>query len=82
MKKSTGVLVLVAVTVAAVAALVACGGGASKVALVAYSTPREAFAELTPAFRKTDADAFFIISESLLRGASPSQTGPTGKTFI
>ena len=40
--------------------LAACGGGSSggdKVALVAYSTPKEAYAELIPAFQKTPAAA-------------------------
>lgn len=46
MQKTLGTLVLVAVAVAAVATLSACGGGSPKVALVAYSTPREAYAEL------------------------------------
>ena len=46
----------VAVVAALAIAAVGCGGGSgSTVALVAYSTPREAYAELIPAFQKTDA---------------------------
>ena len=48
----------------------ACGGG-SGVALVAYSTPREAYAELIPAFQKTDAGAAVEFTESY--GASGEQ---------
>ena len=72
MKKTLGALVLVAVAVAAVATLIACGGGSPKVALVAYSTPREAYAELIPAFQKTDAGANVEFSESY--GSSGEQS--------
>jgi len=72
MKKTPGALVLVAVAVAAVATLIACGGGSPKVALVAYSTPREAYAELIPAFQKTDAGANVEFSESY--GSSGEQS--------
>jgi sulfate transport system substrate-binding protein len=68
-----GLLVgLVAVTVAAGAALVACGGSDPSVALVAYSTPREAYAELIPAFQKTDAGAGVTFDESY--GSSGEQS--------
>src|SRR5450759_18703 len=72
MKKTPGALVLVAVAVAAVATLIACGGGNPKVALVAYSTPREAYAELIPAFQKTAAGANVAFSESY--GSSGEQS--------
>jgi sulfate transport system substrate-binding protein len=72
MQKTLGTLVLVAVAVAAVATLSACGGGSPKVALVAYSTPREAYAELIPAFQKTDAGANVEFSESY--GSSGEQS--------
>jgi sulfate/thiosulfate-binding protein len=71
-KKSLAVLMLAAVATAALVTLVACGGGGSKVALVAYSTPREAFAELIPAFQKTDAGANVKFSESY--GSSGEQS--------
>src|SRR5450756_2927475 len=72
MKKTPGALVLVVVAVAAVATLIACGGGSPKVALVAYSTPREAYAELIPAFQKTAAGANVAFSESY--GSSGEQS--------
>ena len=72
MKKTPGALVLVAVAVAALATLAACGGGGASVAVVAYSTPREAYAELIPAFQKTDAGAKVKFSESY--GASGEQS--------
>ena len=62
-----------AVAVAAFASLVACGGGGgSNVALVAYSTPREAYAELIPAFQKTDAGTDVTFDESY--GSSGEQS--------
>ena len=64
---------LSAIVVAAGAALVACGGGSgSTVALVAYSTPREAYAELIPAFQKTDAGTDVTFDESY--GSSGEQS--------
>ena len=63
-----GALVAAAI---AVAALAACGGGGDKVALVAYSTPREAYAELIPAFAATDAGKGVQFTESY--GASGEQ---------
>ena len=72
MQKTLGALVLVAVAVAAVATLSACGGGSPNVALVAYSTPREAYAELIPAFQKTAAGANVEFSESY--GSSGEQS--------
>ena len=72
MMKTLGALVLMAVAAAAVTTLAACGGGSPKVALVAYSTPREAYAELIPAFQKTDAGKDVQFSESY--GASGEQS--------
>jgi sulfate/thiosulfate-binding protein len=72
MKKTLGALMLAAVAAAAVATLVACGGGGPTVALVAYSTPREAYAELIPAFQKTDAGKDVEFSESY--GSSGEQS--------
>ena len=72
MRKILGALLLGAVAVAAVSALNACGGGGSSIALVAYSTPREAYAELIPAFQKTAAGADVKFSESY--GSSGEQS--------
>ena len=67
------VLGLVAATVAAGAALIACGGeSGTNIALVAYSTPREAYAELIPAFQKTDAGTDVTFDESY--GSSGEQS--------
>src|SRR6266540_1238477 len=64
--------------VLAVAALVATGcgatgggGGGTRLSLVAYSTPREAYAALIPAFQKTDAGQGVTFSQSY--GASGDQ---------
>jgi sulfate/thiosulfate-binding protein len=70
-KKTTAVLVLAAVA-ADLATLAACGGGGAKVALVAYSTPREAFAKLIPAFQKTSAGTGVEFTESY--GSSGEQS--------
>jgi sulfate/thiosulfate-binding protein len=72
MKKTTAVLVLAALAAAALAALAACGGGGAKVALVAYSTPREAYAKLIPAFQKTSAGTGVEFTESY--GSSGEQS--------
>jgi sulfate/thiosulfate transport system substrate-binding protein len=64
--------------VLAVAALVATGcgatggGGGNRLSLVAYSTPREAYAALIPAFRKTAAGKGVTFSQSY--GASGDQS--------
>jgi sulfate/thiosulfate-binding protein len=73
MRKSLIVLALSAIAVAALATLVACGGGGGPtVALVAYSTPREAYAELIPAFQKTAAGKDVKFNESY--GSSGEQS--------
>jgi sulfate transport system substrate-binding protein len=67
-----------AALVAAMALLVAgCGGsggsgGGGKLTLVAYSTPREAYEQLIPAFQKTDAGKGITFSQSY--GASGDQS--------
>jgi sulfate transport system substrate-binding protein len=64
---------LVALVATLAAVVVACGGGGgSTVALVAYSTPREAYAELIPAFQKTDAGMDVTFDESY--GSSGEQS--------
>ena len=73
MKKWLLVLALTAAVVASLAMLAACGGGGgSTVALVAYSTPREAYAELIPAFQKTAAGTDVGFDESY--GSSGEQS--------
>ena len=73
MRKSLIVLALSVIAAAAFATLVACGGGGgSTVALVAYSTPREAYAELIPAFQKTAAGKDVKFDESY--GSSGEQS--------
>src|SRR6266536_5376644 len=70
--------VKVNLVVLAVAALVATGcgatggGGGTRLTLVAYSTPREAFATLIPAFQKTAAGKGVSFSQSY--GASGDQS--------
>jgi sulfate transport system substrate-binding protein len=67
-----------AALLAAMALLVAgCGGsggsgGGDKLTLVAYSTPREAYEQLIPAFQKTDAGKGISFSQSY--GASGDQS--------
>jgi sulfate/thiosulfate transport system substrate-binding protein len=56
---------------ASIVALVACAGGGSKVAVVAYSTPREAYAQLIRDFQRTDAGRDVQFTESY--GASGEQ---------
>jgi sulfate/thiosulfate-binding protein len=71
--KTISLLLLAAVT----AVVAACGGtsGASsgdRLSLVAYSTPKEAYAEVIPAFQKTEAGAGVDFSQSY--GASGEQS--------
>ncbi len=47
-------------------------GGGAKLTLVAYSTPREAYEQLIPAFQKTDAGKGVSFSQSY--GASGDQS--------
>jgi sulfate transport system substrate-binding protein len=63
---------------AAAALLAACGtadasaGGSGRLSLVAYSTPKDAYAQLIPAFEKTDAGKGVTFSQSY--GASGAQS--------
>src|SRR5512133_1311913 len=66
-----------AVGAAALALLAACGtadaaAGGGRLALVAYSTPKDAYAELIPAFQKTAAGKGVTFSQSY--GASGAQS--------
>jgi sulfate/thiosulfate transport system substrate-binding protein len=65
-----------AALLAAVALLAAgcggSGGGGDRLTLVAYSTPREAYEQLIPAFQKTDAGKGFSFSQSY--GSSGDQS--------
>ena len=71
--KRIGLLFVAAALLASVAAqLTACGGSTPKVALVAYSTPREAYEELVPAFQKTTSGKDVRFSESY--GSSGEQS--------
>jgi len=67
-----GALALALAAVAALATLVAGAGAGSTVVLVSYSTPREAYAELIPAFQQTDAGVGVAFSESY--GSSGEQS--------
>ncbi|HEX6461489.1 MAG TPA: sulfate ABC transporter substrate-binding protein [Thermoleophilaceae bacterium] len=69
-------LISAVAALALVVAVTGCGGSASgssggKVALVAYSTPQEAYAQLIPAFQKTSAGKGVTFSQSF--GASGDQ---------
>jgi sulfate transport system substrate-binding protein len=62
---------------ATLAALAGCGSGSGgsggkSLSLVAYSTPREAYAEIVPAFQKTDAGKGVEVQQSF--GASGEQS--------
>ena len=48
------------------------GGGSAKLALVAYSTPKEAYAAIIPAFQKTAAGTGVTFDQSY--GASGDQS--------
>jgi len=72
-----GLLFAVAALAATAVAATGCGSSSAsgssggKVALVAYSTPQEAYAQLIPAFQKTDAGSGVSFSQSF--GASGDQ---------
>ena len=73
MRRLLASLSLTAVVVSLAVVAVGCGGGGgSTVALVAYSTPREAYAELIPAFQKTAAGTEVKFDESY--GSSGEQS--------
>src|SRR5436853_4747611 len=77
MRKRTIISLLAAVAaLAAVVSVSGCGGSANgssggKIALVAYSTPQEAYGQLIPAFQKTSAGKGVSFSQSF--GASGDQ---------
>jgi sulfate/thiosulfate transport system substrate-binding protein len=66
-----GAALLVAVALLA-AGCGGSGGGGDRLTLVAYSTPREAYEQLIPAFQKTDAGRGFSFSQSY--GSSGDQS--------
>src|SRR5947208_10489128 len=78
MRKRTIISLLAAIAaLAAVVSVSGCGGSANgssggKVALVAYSTPQEAYEQLIPAFQKTAAGKGVTFSQSY--GASGDQS--------
>jgi sulfate/thiosulfate-binding protein len=65
-------VVLAAVALVATGCGATGGGGGTRLSLVAYSTPREAFAALIPAFQKTPAGKGITFSQSY--GASGDQS--------
>jgi len=67
-----GAVVLGLAAIVSLVTLVAGAGAGSTVVLVSYSTPREAYAELIPAFQKTSAGAAVEFSESY--GSSGEQS--------
>jgi sulfate/thiosulfate-binding protein len=67
----SGAALLVAVALLA-AGCGGSGGGGDRLTLVAYSTPREAYEQLIPAFQKTDAGRGFSFSQSY--GSSGDQS--------
>jgi sulfate/thiosulfate transport system substrate-binding protein len=75
--RTTRRTLLAAAGAAALALLAACGtadasAGGGRVALVAYSTPKDAYAEIIPAFLKTAAGKGLTFSQSY--GASGAQS--------
>jgi sulfate/thiosulfate-binding protein len=77
MRKTVTRLIAIAALVAALAAVVAgCGGssssGGNKISLVAYSTPKEAYGALIPAFNKTPEGKGVTFNQSY--GASGDQS--------
>jgi sulfate/thiosulfate transport system substrate-binding protein len=67
-----GLLVAVALGAAGCGGSGGSGGGGGKLTLVAYSTPREAYEALIPAFQKTDAGKGISVSQSY--GSSGDQS--------
>src|SRR5690242_8458639 len=71
----TKLLPLAALAVAVAAVIAGCGGsssGGNKLSLVAYSTPKEAYAALIPAFQKTPQGKGITFTTSY--GASGDQS--------
>src|SRR5512133_1636495 len=69
--KLTATLLVAAALLAAGCGGAGGSGGGNKLTLVAYSTPREAYEQLIPAFQKTDAGKGISVSQSY--GASGDQ---------
>lgn len=75
MKRSAAILAAAIAALASAFVIAGCGGGSdseTKLALVAYSTPQEAYKKLIPAFQDTTAGAGVDFSESY--GASGEQS--------
>jgi sulfate/thiosulfate-binding protein len=72
LKLGAVVLAVAALVTAGCGATSGGGGGATRLSLVAYSTPREAYAALIPAFQKTAAGKGVSFSQSY--GASGDQS--------
>jgi sulfate transport system substrate-binding protein len=56
----------------------ASGGGGGTLSLVAYSTPREAYEEIIPAFQETDAGAGFDFDQSYAASGEQSRAVESG----
>jgi sulfate/thiosulfate transport system substrate-binding protein len=56
----------------------AAGGGGGELSLVAYSTPREAYEEIVPAFQKTDAGQGFDFDQSYAASGEQSRAVEAG----
>lgn len=75
MKRSTAIFAAAFAALVSAIVLAGCGGGSgseTKIALVAYSTPQEAYKKLIPAFQATTEGADVDFSESY--GASGEQS--------
>src|SRR5256885_1907281 len=87
MRRSRRVPTLTALAVLAAAlVLAACGsssssssgGGSTKLSLVAYSTPKEAYAAIIPAFQKTAAGRGVTLDQSYGASGAQSRAGASG----
>jgi sulfate/thiosulfate-binding protein len=56
----------------------AAGGGGGELSLVAYSTPREAYEEIVPAFQQTDAGQGFDFDQSYAASGEQSRAVEAG----
>jgi sulfate transport system substrate-binding protein len=56
----------------------AAGGGGGELSLVAYSTPREAYEEIVPAFQETDAGQGFDFDQSYAASGEQSRAVEAG----
>jgi len=71
-------LCLAALAVAAGCGSGTGGGGGNSITLVAYSTPREAFAEIIPAFQKTEAGKGVEVQQSYAASGEQSRAVEAG----